>query len=135
MLKKCFLSAWEILGFTRFLAGLCHLALLCRSSSAMKISHSQCICCKFHHHQAVTHKLHHSRNQAQDASQQKLSILLHKPRHSTICNHISSFRKIYIKRSKNSGLLATLVKFSQVSNSTSATPAKNEYRIKCFKAV
>ena len=29
--KKCFLSACEILGFARFLAGLCHLALLCRS--------------------------------------------------------------------------------------------------------
>ena len=29
--KKCFLSAWEILGFARFLVGFCYLALLCRS--------------------------------------------------------------------------------------------------------
>ena len=29
--KKCFLSAREILGFARSLAGFCHLALLCRS--------------------------------------------------------------------------------------------------------
>ena len=53
----------------------------------------------------------------QDAPQQKLSILLLKPRHSTICHHISSFSKISIKSSKKCGLLATLVKFNQASNS------------------
>jgi len=47
---------------------------------------------------------------------QKISILLLKPRHSTICRRISSFSKISIKSSKKCGLLATLVKFSQASN-------------------
>ncbi|WP_149722687.1 hypothetical protein [Campylobacter concisus] len=59
------------------------------------------------------HRPHHSCNQAkypQDASQQKLSILLLKPRRSTICRHIGCFDKIYTKSSKNSDLLATLVK-------------------------
>ena len=53
----------------------------------------------------------------QDAPWQKLSILLHKPRCSTICRRISSFSKIYTKSSKKSGMLATLVKFNQASNS------------------
>ena len=51
----------------------------------------------------ATHRPHHSCNQAkyqQDAPQQKLSILLLKPRHSTICRHISYFDKISIKCSK-----------------------------------
>ena len=52
----------------------------------------------------------------QDAPRQKLSILLLKPRHSTICRRISSFDKISIKCSKNSGLLAILVKFNQASD-------------------
>ena len=119
LVKSALLSVWEILSFANSLVGFCHLALLCRSSSAMKISNSQCICCKFHHHQAVTHKLHHSCNQAkyqQNAPQQKLSILLHKPRRSTICCHISSFSKISIKSSKNNDLLAILVKFNQASD-------------------
>jgi hypothetical protein len=46
----------------------------------------------------------------QDAPQQKLSILLLKSRHSIICRHIGCFDKIYTKSSKNSDLLATLVK-------------------------
>lgn len=81
--------------------------------------HSQCTYCKALYFYAVTHRLHHSRNQIkypQDASQQKLSILLLKPRRSTICHHISSFDKISIKSSKNNDLLAILVKFSQASD-------------------
>jgi len=69
----------------------------------MKISLSKLIYCKFLHRQVATHRPHHSCNQAkypQDAPQQKLSILLLKPRHSTICRRISSFDKISIKCSK-----------------------------------
>ena len=111
--KKCFLSAWEILGFARFLAGFCHLALLCRSCKRYE---------KFFKftHKAPVVKLLISKNRAkypQDAPQQKLSILLLKPRHSTICRRISSFSKIYTKSSKKSGMLATLVKFNQALNS------------------
>lgn len=120
MSKKCFLSAWEILGLAHSLAGFCHLALSCRSCKCHEIFRSQRICCKFLHRQVVTHRLHHSRNQIkypQDAPWQKLSILLDEPCHTTICHYISSFDKISIKSSKNSDLLATLVKFSQASNS------------------
>lgn len=88
-------------------------------ASAMKISHSQCTCCKALYFYAVTHRLHHPRNQAKistDHPQQKLSILLLKPRHFTICCRISSFDKISIKSSKKCDLLATLMKFNQASN-------------------
>ena len=72
----------------------------------------------------------------QKRPQQKLSILLLKPRHSTICRYISSFSKIYTTSSKKGGMLATLVKFNQASNPYPPRQqkfVKNEHRIKCFK--
>ena len=74
---------------------------------------------KASYYQVVTHRPYHSCNEAkypQDAPRQKLSILLLKPRRSTICRHISSFDKISIKSSKKCDLLATLMKFNQASN-------------------
>ena len=75
----------------------------------------------------ATHRPHHSCNQAkyqQDAPRQKLSILLLKPRHFTICRHIGSFDKISIKSSKKSDLFATLVKFNQALNPHSSRQQK-----------
>ena len=98
--KKCFLSAREILGFARSLAGFCHLALLCRS------------CKRYENFSFATHLLQSpsfSSSHAQNAllvqsskkhQRQKISILLLKPRHSTICRHVGSFSKISIKSSK-----------------------------------
>ena len=82
-------------------------------------NHSQSACYKAFYRQAATHRPHYSCNQAKiskDHPRQKLSILLLKPRHSTICCRISSFDKISIKSSKKSDLLATLVKFNQALN-------------------
>ena len=101
------------------MVGLHYLALLYRSCKCHEIFRSQRICCKFLHRQVVTYRPHHSCNRAkylQDAPQQKLSILLFEPCHSTICRHISSFDKISIKCSKKCGMLATLVKFNQASD-------------------
>ena len=98
--KKCFLSAWEILGFARFLAGFYYLALLCQS------------CKRYENFSLTMHLLQISlssnkpridrttRAIKQKRPQQKLSILLLKPRRSTICCRISSFDKISIKSSK-----------------------------------
>ena len=119
MSKKCFLSAWEILGFARFLAGFCHLALLCRSCKRYKNFSFATHLLQSFLSPSITHRPHHSCNRAkylQDAPQQKLSILLFEPCHSTICRHISSFDKISIKCSKKCGMLATLVKFNQASD-------------------
>ena len=120
MSKKCFLSAWEILGFARFLVGFCHLALLCRSCKCYEkfliseISATKLLITKLPRIDSIT--LCNQAKYPQDAPQQKLSILLLKPRRSTICHHISSFDKISIKSSKNNDLLAILVKFSQASD-------------------
>ena len=121
LLPKCaLLSVWEILGFARFLVGFCHLALLCRSCKCYEkfliseISATKLLITKLPRIDSIT--LCNQAKYPQDAPQQKLSILLLKPRHFTICRHIGSFDKISIKSSKDSDLLATLVKFNQASN-------------------
>ena len=101
--KKCFLSACEILGFARFLAGLCHLALLYRSCKRYEnFSRNSFVANFFITKQpridSIT--LCNQAKYPQDAPQQKLSILLLKSRHSIICRRISSFDKISIKSSK-----------------------------------
>lgn len=101
--KNALLSAWEILGFARFLVGFCHLVLLCRSCKRYEKffqNHSQSACCKAPHLQAATHRQEQLYAIKQKHPQQKLSILLLKPRHFTICRHIGSFDKISIKSSK-----------------------------------
>ena len=100
--KNALLSAWEILGFARFLAGFCYLALLCRSCKRYKKFFK--ITRKAPAKKLLISKLPRidrtTRAIKQKRPQQKLSILLLKPRRSTICCRISSFDKISIKCSK-----------------------------------
>ena len=100
--KSAFLSAREILGFARFLVGFCHLALLCRSCKRYKKFFK--ITRKAPAKKLLISKLPRidrtTRAIKQKRPQQKLSILLLKPRRSTICCRISSFDKISIKCSK-----------------------------------
>ena len=83
-------------------------------ASAIKISRLRYTCYKAFYLQVAAHRPHHSCNRAkypQDAPQQKLSILLLKPRHSSEIQ--PSFRSTSV---------------------TSAKFCQNERRIKCFKA-
>ena len=88
------------LGVARLMVGLHYLALLCRSCKCYENFSQNSFTANFF----IAKQPHIDDttpcNQAkypQDAPQQKLSILLLKPRYSTICRHISSFDKISIK--------------------------------------
>ena len=119
--SSAFLSAWEILGLARFLAGFCHLALLCRS------------CKRYEKFFKITRKAPATKlfiakqpriDRTTRAIKQNIHRMLHGKNFQFYCTNLaappfptySSFSKIYTKSSKKCGLLATLVKFNQASD-------------------
>ena len=117
--SSAFLSAWEILGLARFLAGFCHLALLCQS------------CKRYENFSLTMHLLQISSSPSSPcidrttrAIKQNIHRMLHGKNFQFYCTNLaappfptySSFSKIYTKSSKKCGLLATLVKFNQASD-------------------